>query len=196
MLRLGFKEFFLMSTINLLPWREELRAHKQKEFIQWIAFTVIIAAGLSFLVHTHIQGLIDYQKERNAYLVKETNILKSRVEEIKKLEEQRDQLLTHMEVIRDLQASRSEVVHLFDQIVDIVPEGVHLESISRSGKKLEVKGETESTTRLPVMMRRIESSPFLHKPDFKGTTQRGNQRVSAFEMAISQRSAEDEEESQ
>jgi type IV pilus assembly protein PilN len=185
-----------MSNINLLPWREELRAHKQKEFIQWIAFTVIIAAGISFLVHTHIQGLIDYQNERNAYLVKETNILKSRVEEIKKLEEQRDQLLTHMEVIRDLQASRSEVVHLFDQIVDIVPEGVHLESIRRTGKKLTVKGETESTTRLPVMMRRIESSPFLHKPDFKGTSQRGNKRVSAFEMAISQRSAEDEEDAQ
>jgi type IV pilus assembly protein PilN len=182
-----------MPSINLLPWREELRALKQKEFIQWIAFTVIVAAGIAFLVHTHIQGLIDYQKERNAYLVKETNILKSRVEEIKKLEEQKEQLLTHMDVIRDLQASRSEVVHLFDQIVEIVPEGVHMESINRKVKTLTLKGETESTTRLPVMMRRIESSPYLKKPQFKGTEQRSAKRVSSFEMLISQRTAEEEE---
>lgn len=182
-----------MPNINLLPWREELRAQKQKDFLGLIIFSLIVAGAVCFGIHMHISGLIEYQQNRNNFLVTETNILKSRVEEIKELEKQREQLINHMQVIQDLQASRSEVVNLFDQLVEIVPEGIFIKSIQRNGKKLVVEGNTESNTRVSVMMRKIENSVFLENPDVEYIVAEKGSNMSSFKMTFNQVSKDEED---
>jgi len=182
-----------MPNINLLPWREELRAQKQKDFIGAIVLTLMVAGGTCFGIHSHFSGLIEFQQSRNNYLVTETNILKSRVEEIKELEKQREQLITHMEVIQNLQASRSEVVNLFDQLVEIVPEGIYITSINRNDKKLVIEGNTESNTRVSVMMRKVENSPFLENPDVEYIVANKGDNLSGFKMTLNQVSNDEEE---
>ncbi len=182
-----------MPNINLLPWREELREQKQREFIGLMVFTLIIAGAVCFGIHLHFSGLIEHQQNRNNYLVTETNILKSRVEEIKELEKQREQLINHMQIIQDLQASRSEVVNLFDQLVEIVPEGIFIQSIKRDGKKLVVEGNTESNTRVSVMMRKIENSPFLEGPDVEYIVAEKGSNMSSFKMTFKEITKDEED---
>jgi len=154
-----------MANINLLPWREESRREKRKEFLGYLAVTllasVVAVVFWVFLVNQRIEA----QQARNALLSKEIASLDEKVKEINELKKRREQVLARMRVIQELQGNRSDVVRVFDELVRVLPEGVYLETLSRQGDSISLVGYAESNNRIAAMMRAIESSYKFDEPN-------------------------------
>jgi type IV pilus assembly protein PilN len=150
--------------INLLPHRAEKRRARQIQFIAFSVISVLLAALLVGFVDVAISTQISYQERRNTYLKQETAILDKQIEEIKKLREQTQALLARKNVVESLQSTRSDVVHLLDQMLRILPEGVYLKALKQSGNRINVVGYAQSNARVSTLMRAIEDSPWLDTP--------------------------------
>ncbi len=189
-----------MTHINLLPWREELRQEKQKQFITLLALIVIFAAAIVGLIHFQMEAKVDYQKSRNRYLTQEISKLDAEIAEIRDLQKTRKSLIERMEVIQDLQGSRPSIVHLFTELVTTVPNGVYLKTLNQTNNNLKVTGEAESNARVSSYMRNLNDSEWLKDPnlDVIEIEDKKVTRISAFILTVKQTSpnaaAEDEDE--
>ncbi|MFT4196985.1 MAG: PilN domain-containing protein [Pseudoxanthomonas sp.] len=154
-----------MAKINLLPWRAERRAQRQKEFYGMLGLAAAIAVGLSLLVWYYYSGQISGQQARNDFLTAETAKLDQQIKEIEELDKQKGRLLARKKVIEELQANRSQMVHLFDSLVRTIPDGVVLTSIKQDGDKLTLEGRSQSNARVSTYMRNLEGSGWMTKPD-------------------------------
>jgi len=177
-----------MPRINLLPWRAELRTQRKKEFLIALAGTVVVAAGVVYLSKVAVEGWTRAQTGRNEILREEIAQLDKQIEEITGLESQRERLLARMQVITQLQRSRPEVVHLFDELVNAIPEGVNLTEVVQTGGRIELSGEAQSSTRVSALMRNIDGSEWLRDPtlDVVQTRASGVDRNSQFKVFAQQ----------
>lgn len=150
-----------MPRINLLPWREERLKEQQKAF--GISAIVVVATGALFVyvAMQAVNGMIQHQQARNAFLKNEIKALDARIAEIQELEQRKAALLARMNIIEQLQTSRPEIVHLFEELVTTLPEGVHLTSLGQTNANLEIKGVAQSSARVSAYMRAIEGSDYL-----------------------------------
>ena len=153
-----------MPRVNLLPWRDELRKERQKNSAIATAVAALIGIASTWGARMEIYSRISHQQARNNIITEEIRILDAKIEEILGLERQKERLLARMEIIEQLQRSRPEIVHLFDELVTTVPDGVYLTSIKQIGKRLEIKGMAESSTRVSAYMRHIDDSEWLTSP--------------------------------
>lgn len=153
-----------MARINLLPWREELRKQKQQDFFAGIGAGVLFAIFILLVVYIHIESLKEYQGRRNKIITDEIAILDKKIDEIKDIEDKKNKLLTKIDVIQKLQESRPEIVHLFDELAKITPEGVYLTKFVQVGGNLTMDGKAESNARVSAFMRAIENSRWLNTP--------------------------------
>jgi type IV pilus assembly protein PilN len=154
-----------MARINLLPWRAERRKQRQKEFGVMLGFAALAGVVLWFLVNSYYNGQIEGQNERNTFLQGQIKQLDAQITEIEELDRQRARLLARKEVIEQLQANRSQMVHLFDSLVRTIPDGVVLTSIKQEGEKLSLEGRSQSNARVSTYMRNLEGSGWMTKPD-------------------------------
>ncbi|HFD80096.1 MAG TPA: pilus assembly protein PilN [Gammaproteobacteria bacterium] len=177
-----------MAHINLLPWREELRKQKQQQFAVVSAGSAILGALLVLLAHMQIGGLIENQNQRNQFLQKEIAQLDKKIEKIKELEKTKAALLARMDIIQQLQSSRPQSVHLMDELVTTLPDGVYLESISQKGGALTLAGVAQSNARVSAYMRNIDNSEWLTKPqlDVIETKEDDKRRTAEFVLRASQ----------
>jgi type IV pilus assembly protein PilN len=179
-----------MPSINLLPWRQDLRQRRRKEFLVGIVAAAVVAGIVTLVANLVVSSMIDAQNRRNELLKSEIAQLDKAIEQILALEEQKASMISRMEVIDRLQASRPEVVKLFDQIVSTLPEGVYLTSVKQSGKKIEFDGVAQSSTRVSAFMRNIDASESLTSPELKVIETGSNASPGAqFTMFASQRAA-------
>ncbi len=147
-----------MANINLLPWREDLRREKKREFLAYLVITLLAGlVAVVFWVYL-VNQRIDTQQARNALLTREIAALEEKVKEITALKQRREQVLSRMRVIQDLQVNRPDVVRVFDELVRVLPEGVYLANLSRRGDNINVVGYAESNNRISSLMRAIEAS--------------------------------------
>jgi type IV pilus assembly protein PilN len=153
-----------MAHINLLPWREELRKQKQQQFAVVAAGTAILGGLLVLLVHMQMDGLIENQNQRNQFLDQEIAVLDKKIAKIKELEKTKTALLARMDIIQQLQHSRPQSVHLMDQLVYSLPDGVYLNKISQTGAALTLSGTAQSNARVSAYMRNIDSSDWMTLP--------------------------------
>lgn len=176
-----------MIRINLLPHRAEKRRARKIQFAVLSLISVALGALLVGFVHVAIGTQIAYQERRNAYLKQETQVLDKQIEEIKKLKEQTASLLARKDAVEKLQSDRSDVVHLLDQMLRILPDGVYLKSLKQSGIKINLVGYAQSNARISTLMRAIEDSPWLKSPALVEihATVVGNSRVSEFTLTFS-----------
>jgi type IV pilus assembly protein PilN len=179
-----------MTRINLLPWREELRQERKKQFVVYIVLTLILAVGIVGLIHFQMASKIDYQLSRNQFMQNEIKKLDEEIAEISDLQKVRRSLLERMEVIQDLQGSRPSIVHLFTEIVATVPNGVYLESLSQTGGNLLMNGEAESNARVSTYMRNLSKSEWLKDPNLTVIEIEDKQvnRISTFTLTVKQTS--------
>ena len=176
-----------MSQINLLPWREEERQEQTRQFATIAALSLLLTAAGVLLVHTSFNNQIDHQKMRNKILQDEITLLDTSLEQIASLEETKEQLLSRMDVIQSLQQKRPQIVHLFDDFVRTVPEGIFLTKISQSGEQLTIEGIAESNGRVSAYMRNIDASDWMATPKLKVIeTKKGTLRSSSFSLITSQ----------
>ncbi|WP_295802541.1 PilN domain-containing protein [uncultured Microbulbifer sp.] len=186
-----------MAKINLLPWRQEYRAQKQKEF-QQVAALVVVAAGFSvFMWMKTVDAQIANQNERNQILQTEITALNKQVKEIKDLKKRRQELIDRMRVIQELQGNRPLAVRYFDEMVRSAPEGLWLNNLKRSGKILHISGVAESNNRVSSFMRSLDQSEWFESPNLTGVTAKPEfgEQASAFEMTVnvSKRKKEDQQ---
>ena len=153
-----------MIRINLLPHRAEKRRARQVQFIALSVISLVLAALLVGFVQVAISTQISYQERRNAYLKQETVVLDKQIEEIKKLREQTQVLLARKNVVEGLQSTRSDVVHLLDQMLRILPDGVYLKTLKQTGTRINLVGYAQSNARISTLMRAVEDSPWLDSP--------------------------------
>ncbi len=177
-----------MARINLLPWRENLRSEKQREFLVMAGGTLVIVLLLGIYAHIHVNGLIEGQENRNGVLKKEIVVLDEKIKEIKELEKTKARLLARMNVIQELQSSRPESVHLFDELVSATPEGAFLTKIEQKGKGVELNGRAQSNARVSAYMRNVESSDWIGMPSLQviENKDRTGTGFSHFTMSVQQ----------
>ncbi len=178
-----------MAHINLLPWREELRKQKQKEFISTASISAVLAGMLVLVAHLYVNGKIEYQTQRNNYIQTEIDILNTRIGRIKELESMKQGLLARMNVIQDLQSSRPESVHMMDELVRSLPDGVYLNLFKQRDKKLTMEGVAQSNARVSDYMRNIDTSEWFSDPhlDLIRTTENNRRRIANFTLRGEQR---------
>lgn len=154
-----------MVKINLLPWREERRQQLNKEFFLILAGGALLAVLSVALVMWFYNQSIDFQNKRNVYLKGEIAKLDKDIAEIRELESKKAKLLSRKEVIEELQGKRTQMVHLFDELVKTIPNGVFLESVKQQGDRLTLEGYAQSHSRVSAYLRAIEESQWLGKPE-------------------------------
>ena len=184
-----------MIRVNLLPWRAERRKAQRKHLAILAAGVSAVAVGLVILVHLGIASTIAIQEGRNQYLKSENARLDKEIQEIKKLREEIAALLTRKQVIERLQADRSQVVNLLDQLVRQTPDGVYLKSLKQNGVKVNVTGYAHSNARISTLMRNVGSSQYLENPqlvEIKAVSV-NNKRVSEFNMNFTIKRTQTEE---
>jgi type IV pilus assembly protein PilN len=184
-----------MPRINLLPWREEERRTRQREFGVAAAGAVIGGVAVIMLTMLAYSTMIAVQESRNNRLTNEITELEKSIEEIDGLERQKERLLARMEIIDRLQKSRPEVVHLFDELVRQLPDGVYLTGMKQTGARIEIRGVAQSSTRVSALMRQIDASEWLTDPEVERveTTDIGSSRQAEFVVYLKQAQADDEE---
>lgn len=184
-----------MPRINLLPWREEERKKRQRDFT--IALGAAVGAGAIVVVLTIFaySQMISNQRDRNARLEAEIVELEKSIAEIDGLERQKERLLARMEIINQLQQSRPEIVHLFDEMTRQMPEGVYLTGMKQNGSAVELTGVAQSSTRVSALMRQVDSSEWLTDPGVikVETTEAGPARQAQFVVNLKQVTQEDRE---
>jgi type IV pilus assembly protein PilN len=178
-----------MARINLLPWREELRKEQQQNFLLAILGSAGVVLLIMFFVHTHIDGAIDRQNERNQFIETEIAALDKKIKEIDGLEAKKNKLIAKMEVIQQLQGSRPEIVHLFQEVAATTPDGVYLTEMKQVGLNLTLDGAAQSNAIVSKYMRNLDASPWLANPvltviETKGDANQG--RVSRFKLGVRQ----------
>jgi type IV pilus assembly protein PilN len=183
-----------MPRINLLPWREEERRTRQREFGVAAAGAVIAGVAVVMLTMLAYAQMISSQESRNERLTNEITELEKSIEEIDGLERQKERLLARMEIIDQLQKSRPEVVHLFDELVRQLPEGVYLTGMKQTGSRIEIRGVAQSSTRVSALMRQVDASDWLADPEVERveTTDLGSSRQAEFVVFLKQARAGDE----
>jgi type IV pilus assembly protein PilN len=156
-----------MPKINLLPWRDELRAKRRNQFYLALGAAAGVAGFFILVANLTFNSVIDHQADRNRRLKEEIVTLDLRIEEIIDLEDKKDRLLARMNIIEELQRSRPGIVHVFDDLVRTLPEGVFLTRVKQVGNKLAITGSAESNTRVSALMRKIDESQSFTKPDLE-----------------------------
>ncbi len=183
-----------MARINLLNWREEKRKQIEQQFYIMLAGAALFGAGVIFAVQMQLGAMIDYQQSRNNYIKSEIKKVEKAIAEIKQLEKKKAALLARMKVIQQLQGNRSDSVHMLDEMVKVIPEGVHLTKFTQKGKSLTFNGLAQSNARVSAYMRNIERAEWLKSPTLKVIkTKKMSKKdgYSQFTLAAKQASPED-----
>ncbi|KOQ65790.1 PilN domain-containing protein [Stenotrophomonas maltophilia] len=154
-----------MARINLLPWRAERRKQRQREFYAMLGMAAVGGLLLSLMIWFYYDRQVSGQMDRNAYLEAEIEKVKEQNKEIDRLDAQKERLLARKKVIEELQAKRSQMVHLFDALVRTIPDGVVLTALKQEGDVLTLEGRTQSNARVSAYMRNLETSGWMTNPE-------------------------------
>jgi len=180
-----------MPRINLLPWRDLERKRKRQEFMFAAVGAIVVALLVGLLLRFQYDAQISHQNDRNQYLQSQIEILDHQIAEILDLEQQRKRLSDRIEVIQKLQSSRPEAVHLFDQLVRLLPDGIYLTSVKQTDRRIQIKGVAESSTRVSAFMRNIDGSEWLKDPSLEIIETKGGSDVgSSFVLYANQVAAQ------
>ena len=156
-----------MPRINLLPWRDQQRRERKLTLYVWLLFALIGAMLVTGAGYLWMSSMIESQESRNEHLKAEIRILDRQNEEINDLEAQKQRFISRMQVIDKLQRSRSEIVHVFDEITHIIPDGTYLTSVTQTNRKFKLEGVAQSSTRVSTFMRNIAASQWLRNPELE-----------------------------
>jgi len=173
-----------MAKINLLPWRDEKRKQRQREFYVMLAGATVAAVFVVFVWWYWMGMRLDNQDARNAYLKDQIHQLDDKLDEIKTLEATKSKLLARKEIIEKLQASRSQMVHLFDELVKTIPDGVRLMTMGQKGDTLTLDGVAQSNASVATYMRNLDASPWLTHSDLVKTEAKKNDKRDRFDFGL------------
>ncbi|EIT71553.1 MULTISPECIES: PilN domain-containing protein [Hydrocarboniphaga] len=176
----------MVMRINLLDWRQQRRELRQRQFNNIMGLAFVLAIGLVLIGRMFVNGKLDQQQSRNDYLRQQIAEVDQKIKEIQELEKVKRNLLARMHVIEELQASRSATVHLFDELVNTLPEGVNLTSVKQTGSSVLLEGAAESNARVSTYMKNLDASQWFDDPRLIviKTSEKGSTRTSEFTLQV------------
>ncbi len=174
-----------MARINLLPWRAERQKERKKQFFLMLGMSAFAGLAVWFMINTYYNNQISGQQARNAFLDQEIVTVKAKITEIEALKEKKDKLLNRKKVIEELQANRSQMVHLFDSLVRTIPDGVILTTIKQEGDKLTLEGRSQSNARVSTYMRNFETSGWMTRPELSVIQAEGDDKGLPYTFSLS-----------
>ena len=177
-----------MPRINLLPWREERRTQQRTEYLIVLGICGVLAGAVWFGIHLYFNELIKQQERRNGFLQEQIVLLDKKIKQIKELEREKESLIARMKAIETLQTSRPIIVHLFDELVNTLPEGVYVTDVSQKDKEVTIQGVAQSNARVSNYMRNVESSEWVKDPKLSIITSafQAGRRLANFTMKLKQ----------
>jgi type IV pilus assembly protein PilN len=181
-----------MAHINLLPWREELRKQRKRDFFIFAGSTALAMVLVVVFLHFYFVSLIENQDARISYMKGEIKKVEAQIKEIKELENKKAQLIARMQVIDQLQKNRPEVVHMIDELVRMVPEGMYITNIVQKGRNLTIEGNAQSNARVSALMRSLDASQWFTDPVLdviQSKSSKGEQGLQFFRLRVSQKTA-------
>ncbi len=179
-----------MARINLLPWREELRKQRKQEFATVVVIAAAVMGVVVFAVHLFMAGQIDAQEARNSYLRTEIKAVEAKIKEIEDLEKEKASLLSRIKVIESLQSNRPAVVHLLEELVKAVPDGLYITRMKQAGNVVAIEGRAESNARVSAFMRNLDASPWFTNPSL-GVIKTEKDDGRSFSLTVNQSSAQE-----
>jgi len=181
----------MATRINLLPWRELRRQEQDRQLLSasigaWLLMGLVVFYGWYYM-----NGLIDHQNKRNDYLKTEIAKLDRKIAEINKIKERKQALIARMEIIQQLQQDRTQIVHVFDDLVRKLPKGVYLTGLAKKGNRITLKGLAQSNARVSNLMNNLDSSDWFTNPnlDIVNAQNQGDERVSQFTVRVNEQKA-------
>jgi type IV pilus assembly protein PilN len=178
-----------MTRLNLLPWREMRRKVQDRNLISVAVGSCVLMIVIVGFAYWQLNGMIENQTQRNDFLVKETKKIEEELKEIAELEKRRDDLIARMNVIEQLQQDRTRIVHVFDDLVRKLPEGVYLTTLKQAGANFTISGVAQSNARVSAFMRNLDSSEWFVNPDLDviNVSAKGSDRLSQFTLRVHQK---------
>ncbi|PID49726.1 MAG: pilus assembly protein PilN [Proteobacteria bacterium] len=167
-----------MAGLNLLPWRDQERERKKQQFFVLLGIAALFASFLVFMGHLYMNAVIDFQNQRNQFLQQEITVLDKQIARIKKLDAVKQALLGRMQIIENLQSTRPAIVHLFDEMATVLPDGMYLDKLSQKGTVVHVEGKAESNARVSSYMNSLDRSEWLSSSNLNiiSVVREGNDR--------------------
>lgn len=177
-----------MTRINLLPWRELRRKEQDRQLLSIGIAGSVLMGLIVFYGYIHVGALVEEQGKRNAFLEDEIKKVEAQIAEIKELKKKRDALVARMQVIQQLQSDRTQIVHVFDDLVRKLPEGVYLTSLRQGQKNFTLQGFAQSNARVSTLMRNLDGSNWFASPDLEviNVQPKGSERISQFTLRVNQ----------
>ncbi|MFZ0485933.1 MAG: PilN domain-containing protein [Arenicellales bacterium] len=181
----------MATRINLLPWREIRRQEQDRQLLSASIGAWLLMGLIVFYAMYYMNGQIDYQNRRNEYLRTEIAKLDKKIEAINQLKDRKQALIARMEIIQQLQQDRTQIVHVFDDLVRKLPKGVYLTGLAKRNKQIILKGVAQSNARVSHLMNNLDSSNWFTNPDLDivNARQEGGEQVSQFTLRINEQKA-------
>lgn len=181
----------MATRINLLPWREIRRQEQDRQLLSASIGAWLLMGLTVFYGWYYMNGLIEHQNKRNDYLRTEISTLDRKIAEINKLKERKQALIARMEIIQQLQQDRTQIVHVFDDLVRKLPKGVYLTGLAKKNKQITLKGMAQSNARVSHLMNNLDSSDWFTNPnlDIVNAQNQGGSRVSQFTVRVNEQDA-------
>lgn len=178
-----------MLRINLLPWREEARRERQRQFLYSLVGTLVLGAVLVLVVGLFFDQKISIQEARNQKIQTEINRLQQRIDRIAELERTRNRLLSRKQIIEELQASRSLTVELLDKLAKTIPVGVTLTDVRQQGQRVTLLGSSQSNARVSAYLHSLEEMDLFTNPELQYVRAAAQpaSRTEGYEFAINVR---------
>lgn len=184
-----------VTTINLLPWREERRQQQQQDFIVLLAIAALLGGAVFWGWKMAVDARVSNQNQRIAYINKEISQLDAQIKEIKEIENERAQLISQMDVIQGLQNERPSIVYFFEEFVRTLPEGVYFKTVDRAGPQFSIDGIAESNKQISELMRNLDKSDWFQKPNLIGVKSANEEGTeNRFQLNVGQELAKNEAE--
>jgi len=176
----------MTTRVNLLPWREIRRREKDRQLLSASIATWILMVVVVFYAQWYMNDVIDHQKNRNSFLHSEISKLEKQIEEIEDLKRRKDALLARMEIIQRLQSDRTKIVHVFDDLVRNLPEGIYLTQFAKKKNAMALNGFAQSNARVSALMNSLEASDWFTNAnlDVINVTPKGGSRISKFSLKV------------
>jgi type IV pilus assembly protein PilN len=178
----------MTTRINLLPWRELRRREQDRQLMSASVGAWILMGLVVFYGQWHMNGLIDHQNKRNNYVKNEIVKLEKEIKEIDELKKRKQALLARMEIIQQLQRDRTQIVHVFDDLVRKLPKGVYLTQLAKKNNAISLDGFAQSNARVSALMQSLDSSDWFANPnlDVINVTPQGGSRISKFSLQVNE----------
>ncbi len=188
----------MTTRLNLLPWREIRRREQDRQLLTIAVGTWLLMGVVVFYAHVHVSSLIDKQNRRNQFLQQEIAKVEKQIKEIAELKKKREALIARMNVIYKLQGDRTRIVHVFDELVRRLPEGIYFQTLKETGNAISLQGIAQSNARVSALMRNLAASEWFADPELGviNVKDKGGDRVSEFSVKVKQSVKQKEKEQQ